>query len=476
MAHEPKNITPEEFLLVTLMVKLAVVAVLATMLVRFPWFRRILLTEKRDWPERLVFAASLGVPLTAGVLARLLVNYDAADLTLSGSFLAGLMAGPYAGAIVGSMTGIPALLAGEWIALPFAIGCGFAGGGLREICPKEAIWHFSPLFFTDLHRYVWRLVRRLQIDWVVLMLAAPISLELLRQSLGHRFGHIYYPSLYHTVASAVGVSTQTTQSAWLVGLIVFATVLGVAIPIKIWNSARIEHRLQEQEKLLLAARIAALASQINPHFLFNTLTSISSLIRSQPETARTLIVKLSGLLRRLLRSQEHFVTLREELEAIDEYLDIEAVRFGPKLTIEKSIDPASLDVVVPSMLLQPLVENSIKHGLSPKIGEGRILIRSSRQDGHSIIDVIDNGVGINHADNTRTDNVAGVSHGDTGLGVTHGRANLTAGSGIGLRNVNERLRVIYGANYQLQLDSVPGGGTCARIVIPELVVPAKIPA
>ena len=177
-------------------------------------------------------------------------------------------------------------------------------------------------------------------------------------------------------------------------LVVLATVLCVAIPIKIWNSARIEHRLQEQEKLLMAARVEALASQINPHFLFNTLTSISSLIRSQPETARTLIVKLSGLLRRLLRSQEHFVTLREELEAIDEYLDIESIRFGPKLHIEKSIDPDSLDVVMPSMLLQPLIENSIKHGLSPKIGEGRITIRSSRQNGHAIIDIIDNGVGV----------------------------------------------------------------------------------
>ena len=181
--HGTTYLQPGEFLLVTLMVKLAVVAVLSTMLVRFPWFRRILLTEKRDWPERLVFAASLGVPLTAGVLARLLLNYEAADLTLSGSFLAGLLAGPYAGAIVGAMTGLPALVAGEWIAFPFAIGCGFAGGGLREICPKEAIWHFSPLFFTDLHRYVWRLVPRMQIDWVMLMLAAPVSLEVLRQAL-----------------------------------------------------------------------------------------------------------------------------------------------------------------------------------------------------------------------------------------------------------------------------------------------------
>ncbi len=446
MPHETKLLSADQYLLSTLMVKLAVVAILATMLVRFPWFRRILLTEKRDWPERLIFAASLGIPLTAGVVARLLLDYKAADLTLAGSFLAGLLAGPYAGAIVGAMVGIPATIAGEWIALPFAIGCGFAGGGLREICPKEAIWHFSPLFFTDLHRKVWRLVSRFQIEWVVILLAAPIALEILRQFLGARFNH---PDL-----SVTRIFYLAPPTLWLYGLVILTTVLCVAIPIKIWNSARIEHRLQEQEKLLMAARVEALASQISPHFLFNTLTSISSLIRSQPETARMLIVKLSGLLRRLLRSQEHFVTLRQELEAIDEYLDIEAVRFGSKLRIEKSIDPDSLDIVIPSMLLQPLIENSIKHGLSPKVGEGRITIRSVLQNGHAIIDVIDDGVGVNPANADRVKN----------------------GAGIGLRNVNERLKVIYGANYQLQLDSVPGEGTCARIVIPELVVPAQITA
>jgi two-component system LytT family sensor kinase len=440
MPQATKALTAEQFLLTTLVVKVAIVAVLSTMLVRFPWFRRILLTEKRDWPERLIFAASLGVPLTAGVVARLLINYDAADLTLAGAFLAGLLAGPYAGALVGATVGIPPLIAGEFIALPFAVGCGFAGGGLRELCPKEAIWHFSPLFFTDLHRNVWRMVRRFQIDWVVILVAAPIGLEIIRQTLGRHFGenHLFY---------------LAAPNAWLSVLVVLSTVLCVAIPIKIWNSARIEHRLQEQEKLLMAARLEALASQINPHFLFNTLTSISSLIRSKPETARTLIVKLSGLLRRLLRSQDHFVTLREELEAIDEYLDIECIRFGPKLRIEKSIEPDTLDVVVPSMLLQPLVENSIKHGLAPKIGEGRIIIRSSRHAGHAIIDIIDNGVG-----------------------VAPDHKHRATDGGIGLRNVNERLRVIYGANYQLQLDSVPGEGTCARIVIPELVVPAKVSA
>src|SRR3954452_9184413 len=421
------------------MAQLAVGAVLSTMLVRFPWFRRILLTEKRDWPERLIFAASLGLPLTLGVVWRLVLSNNGADLTLSGAFLAGLLAGPYAGAIVGVMMGLPPTFAGEWGALPFAIGCGFAGGGLREICPPGAVLAVSPLFFTGLHRHVWRLVRRFEIDWVVILLSAPIGLEIIAQAVGLRW------------PSRLFVLQPHTWSLWAAVLI--STVLPIAIPIKIWNSARIEHRLQEQENLRMASRLDALASQINPHFLFNTLTSISSLIRSEPEKARTLIVKLSGLLRRLLRSQEHFVTLREELEAIDEYLDIESIRFGPQLKIEKDIDPATLDLIVPSMMLQPLVENSIKHGLSQKLGEGRITIRSVREDGHAIIDVIDNGTGIPAAD-----------------------ARLVKGTGIGLRNVNERLRVIYGANYQLQLDSVPGQGTCARIVVPELVVPAKITA
>src|SRR5688500_1624716 len=244
--HQNRLLTPEQFLL-TLMAQLAIVAVLSTMLVRFPWFRRILLTEKRDWPERLIFASSLGLPLTLGVLSRLLLNYDAADLTLAGSFLAGLLAGPYAGAIVGLMVGVPPTIAGEWISLPFAVGCGFAGGGLREICPKEAIWHFSPLFFTDLHRNVWRLVRRFQIDWVVILLAAPIGLEIIRQALGNHFG-------------AERIFHHQPPTAWLAALVVLATVLCVAVPIKIWNSARIEHRLQEQEKLLMAARVEALAS------------------------------------------------------------------------------------------------------------------------------------------------------------------------------------------------------------------------
>jgi two-component system LytT family sensor kinase len=361
------------------------------------------------------------------------LHYEAFDLTLAGSYLAGLIAGPYAGALVGAMVGIPPLFAHEWAALPFAVGCGFAGGGLREICPKTEIWKFSPFFFTQLHRLTWRLVRHLTVDWQVILVTAPLVLEGIAQVLGKYWGmHLFH-------------FTPTTP--WLWALLMLGTVLYVAVPIKIWNSARIEHRLAEQETLLMTARIEALANQINPHFLFNTLTSISSLIRSKPETARVLIVKLSGLLRRLLRSQEHFVALREELEAVEEYLDIELIRFGPSLRVERSIDPACLDVIVPSMILQPLVENSIKHGLSRKVGEGLITIRAARENRMTVIEVIDNGVGIPEE-----------------------RLLSTAQKGIGLRNVNERLQVIYGAGCQLKLSSVRGERTCARMEIPELAL------
>lgn len=437
----PKFLTAEQLLLITLIVKLVATAALATMLVRYRRFRHILIFERRAWPDRLTFALSLGIPLTAGVVARLLLGYDALDLTMEGPFVVGLIAGPYAGATVGAMVGIPPLAFGEWGALPFAIGCGFAGGGLRELCPKESIWHFSPFIFPSVPRRAWQMVRSLEVDWQVVLLLAPVALELLAQAVGSRWNHRLFV-----------LAPNPPWTRWML-VALFDSTLCVATPIKIWNNARIEHRLQEQEKLLLAAKIEALANQINPHFLFNTLTSISSLIRTQPDTARMLITKLSGLLRRLMRSTDHFVTLREELASIDEYLDIEVVRFGPQLTVDKQIAPQTLDVIVPSMLLQPLVENSIKHGLASKVGGGRITIKTSVRDGHTIIEVHDDG-----------------------LGMTEERLEHALGDGIGLSNVNERLRTIYGAPYCLKLTSVPGKGTCVSVDIPEIALPERVTA
>jgi len=430
---EPRFLTAEQLLISTLVYRLAFMALLATMLVRYRRFRHILIFERRTLPDRLVFAFGLGVPLTLGVAARILLRYDAFDLTLEGSFLLGLIAGPYAGAIVGATVATPALVAGEWGALPFAVGCGFAGGGLRELCPKEAIWNFSPFVFSALPRRIWGMMRRVTVDWQIVLVLAPIALELLRQAIGTRFGghRLFY---------------LDAPSPWLFVLVVLWSVLCVSTPIKIWNNARIEHRLHEQEQLLLAAKISALASQINPHFLFNTLTSISSLVRSQPETARKVVHRLSALLRRRLRDPNHFVPLREELEAVDEYLDIEVIRFGPQLRVRKAIDEAALEALVPSMILQPLVENCIKHGLSRKVGGGTITIRTERRPGGAFIEVIDDG-----------------------LGMTDERLQTALTDGIGLSNVNERLRVIYGAGCSLRVSSQLGAGTTVGMEIPDIV-------
>ena len=230
-------------------------------------------------------------------------------------------------------------------------------------------------------------------------------------------------------------------------------MLGVAIPIKIWNSARIEHRLAEQEKLLMAARVEALANQINPHFLFNTLTSITSLIRSQPETARMLIVKLSGLLRRLLRSQEHFVTLREELAAMDEYLDIERIRFGPSLVVEKSIEDS-----------EPRRDRAEHDPAAARreLDQARPVAQGRRGPHHDS----------RHAPRRPRRHRGRRQR----RGIPSDRLESTAEHGIGLRNVNERLRVIYGANYQLRLQSVAGEGTLARMEIPEMLVSERASA
>jgi two-component system LytT family sensor kinase len=437
--QEPKYLSAGQFLLTTLVVKLAAMAALATMLARYRRFRHILIFEQRNWPDRLVFALGLGVPLTAGVASRILLNYDAADLTLEGAILAGLIAGPYTGAIVGLAMSLPALAAGEYGAPFFAVGCGFAGGGIREACPKEDIWSFSPFVIFSLPRHVWRMLRDMRVDWQVMLLLVPVGLEFIRQVVGAR-----YPSrLVHLSSPEMPITL----------FVYIATIVTVSTPIKIWNNARIEHRLQEQEKLLLAAKVEALKSQINPHFLFNTLTSVSSLIRSQPETARAVIQKLSGLLRKLMQNQVQFVSLREELAAIDEYLDIEVIRFGSRLAVKKSIAADTLDITVPSLLLQPLVENCIKHGFARKVGPGTITIRSWRERGLAIIEVSDDG-----------------------LGISDERLERALSSGIGLSNVNERLRVLYGASGRLTLSGSPGKGACARVEMPLTAAEERITA
>ena len=224
-----------------------------------------------------------------------------------------------------------------------------------------------------------------------------------------------------------------------------ATLFAVTLPLKIWNNARNETKLVEQEQLLMRARLAALSSQIHPHFLFNTLNSVSSLIRTNPDQARAVVYKLSSILRRLLRKNENFSPLRDELSFIEDYLAIEMVRFGDKLRFEKNISAETLDMQVPSMLLQPLVENSIRHGLSGKLDGGVIRLGCHAENGRIRLAVEDDGVGIPEA-----------------------RLATLLEQGIGVSNVNERLKVLFGNDYRMYVDSRPDGGTRIEIEIPEL--------
>jgi len=219
----------------------------------------------------------------------------------------------------------------------------------------------------------------------------------------------------------------------------------VVLPLKIWNNTRNENKLEQQQSSLMQARLQALTSQINPHFLFNTLNSVSSLIRINPEHARLMVLKLSRILRRLLRKHDNFSPLRDELDFIEDYLAIEVARFGEKLRFEKEIDPESLDILVPSMLLQPLIENCIKHGLSNKVEGGTITLRTRLADRRLLLIVEDDGVGIPELK----------------------LANLME-QGIGVSNVNERLKVLFGTDYRMWIDSQPGRGTRIEIEVPEL--------
>jgi two-component system LytT family sensor kinase len=305
---------------------------------------------------------------------------------------------------------------------------------IRQIIPtKEDLWNFGPFTFLNIPRDLVRLARRVKTSWELLPLLACVGLEL---------GRVV---LVDATTPKWLFAIDPHWNWWLI-LSVLATVMAVAVPLKIWNNTRIEMNLERHQQLLLKARMDALSSQINPHFLFNTLNTVSSLIRVDPDLARGVVLKLSNILRRLLRKHETFVSLKEELSFIDDYLDIEVARFGDNLEFLREVDEAALEVFIPSMLLQPIVENCLKHGLASKLEGGRIQLRTKNADGRLHIEIEDNGAGISEE-----------------------KMPHVYVEGIGLSNVRERLRVLYGADFRLEIQSRPGEGTLIRINIPELV-------
>lgn len=433
-------------ILINLLVRLGIAAAVSSTLVRSKEFKSVLFREERTVRQKIYLVLWFALPIMIGVAIRISQkSFLAGDLSFETSLLLGVIGGRLTGSLGGVLMGLPALLHGEWAAMPVDVLAGFLAGQLRTMANnKDDIWSFSPFVDESIIRMIRRNLPRPRLfDWQIMFFWTVIGLRFLQTELAE-----YLPRSIFSI--------ESPDNYWVYSAIYAACVAAVGIELKIFNSVRIQIKLEEQERLLLHARMEALQNQINPHFLFNTLNSISSLVRFDPDMAREVIFKLARILRRLLNSGEAFAPLREEFEFIDNYLDIEVVRFGrDKLRVVKEFDPASLDVVVPSMLLQPLVENSIKHGLAPKVEGGSVYLRSRVVDSRLIIEVEDDGVGMG--------------------GNQLEESSSWSGMGIGMANISERLLVLYGDTARMTIDSHEGKGTLIRIRLPLVEAASSVP-
>jgi len=229
-------------------------------------------------------------------------------------------------------------------------------------------------------------------------------------------------------------------ATFVFNLLVYWVVISVSHTVNYYRKYQErEMRAASLEKSLSEAKLQALQMQLNPHFLFNTLHAISSLVHKDAEAADRMISRLSDLLRYTLESTaEHEVPLEQELQVLDRYLEIEQTRFGARLSVEKKIAPDTLMVLVPNLILQPLVENAIKHGIEPHSRPGLIQISAQRRDQSLILEIRDNGKGLKEPKRER----------------------------VGISNTRERLQQLYPSAHCFELISAPQEGLIVRLEIP----------
>lgn len=231
---------------------------------------------------------------------------------------------------------------------------------------------------------------------------------------------------------------------WLrTAVMVFPGLLGIAHALRISTLERDQEVARARlERALAEARLAALEAQLHPHFLFNTLQSASTLMHRDPGAAGSVLHRLRDLLRHTSeRGGAQEVPLSEELGFTEGYVALQKVRFGDRLAVRTRIDPEALEARVPALLLQPLVENAIRHGVGARPGAGRVEVEVRCGDGELRLSVRDDGPGF-----------ARVLPGDSG--------------GVGLANTRARLEALYGPAHRLEVGEEPGGGACVTVTIP----------
>jgi signal transduction histidine kinase len=239
-------------------------------------------------------------------------------------------------------------------------------------------------------------------------------------------------------------------------LMYYVFIVGAAHAV--YFALRARERERDAERLaaqLTAARLDALRAQLRPHFLFNALGGIAELVHRDPAAADRMLVRLARLLRLALDDGDaHVVSLAHELDCLAPYLELEQMRYGDRLAVVVDVDAAARDAQVPGLLLQPIVENAIRHGIAPRRGPGTVTIRGRLGAG--------NGTGAARLE---------LEIEDDGVGVPAGTA-----PGLGLRNTRERLAELYGAAAELVIDGAPGRGTRVRIAVPQGAVAGAVAA
>jgi two-component system LytT family sensor kinase len=428
----PVKLAPEQLLLINLLLRVIVMAGITSFVLGFRFVSDFLMRASLSMVGRLRMIVLLSVIFIVGVVVRKLTYQGAMDLSLEGALLAGFLGGVWVGSGVGAAIGAACFLFGEKVALPYYATAGFVSGALVSVLrARGEIWNFSFNPFSIMYNFFEGLFQR-RLDRNFIPFAACLVFAAARYGLLRRFQargllYGYLPSGSFLVA---------------LDLVVLVYTLGIAL--KMANNARIEILLREEERQLIHARIATLRSQINPHFLFNTLNSISALIRTDAEKAREMTRRLASIFRKSLDESGETHAIRDEIAFIDDYLSIERVRFGDeRLIVIKDIDPAALDAQVPVMILQPIVENAIKHGISRRIDGGLVRIGVKRTGKGIEIEIENDGPPV----------------ADCGI------EDLTS-RGLGLRNVIERIAIHSCGGGHLTIEPGRNGGAVVRLALP----------
>ena len=428
----PASLTDEQLLIINLLLRVAVMAGIVSLVMGFGFMADFIVRRSATGRDRFKIALLLAFVFVVSVLIRRLTNQGAMDVSLEGTLLAGFIGGTGVGAFVGASIGLTCFLFGETVALPFYTIMGLAGGLLyTRLGSMGEIWSYSLNPFMIIYNFFEKLFRG-RLDRNFIPFAVVLVFAAVRYYLVRGFGFLIYP--YITLSGVILVLDYA----------VAVYTLGVGL--KIAANMRSEIIVREEERQLIHARLATLRSQINPHFLFNTLNTISALIRTDAERAREMTRKLSQIFRKSLEDSSDIHSLRDEIKFIDDYLSIEKVRFGDeKLKVVKDVDSASLGHEIPSMILQPIVENAIKHGISRTMEGGTLLI-TGRTAGNGIEIKIEND---------------GPEAGELDLDELMQR-------GMGLQNVSERLNIYACGEGRLSISGRPGGGVVVSLYVPKI--------